>query len=126
MKEVESVTGHMGVVEPVTPVEELTAAPPASSLGVAPNLEVTEAVAGNAPEETGGSVVDPWQALAEVGTQLVSALATANDPAVPAHPWIERDPATGARSLKVPLPPPEVTSRIADAFSSLADLLRRR
>jgi hypothetical protein len=73
-----------------------------------------------------GNVVDPWQALAEVGAQLVSALATANDPAVPAHPWIERDPATGARSLKVPLPPPDVTSRIADAFSSLADLLRRR
>jgi hypothetical protein len=126
MKEVESVTGHMGVVEPVMPVEELMAAPPATSLGVAPNLEATEAVAGNAPEETGGAVGDPWQALAEVGAQLVSALATANDPAVPAHPWIERDPATGARSLKVPLPPPEVTSRIADAFSSLADLLRRR
>jgi superfamily II DNA or RNA helicase len=126
MKEVESVTGNMGVVEPVMPGEELMAAPPATSLEVAPNLEVTEAVAGNAPEETGESVVDPWQALAEVGAQLVSALATANDPAVPAHPWIERDPATGARSLKVPLPPPEVTSRIADAFLALADLLRRR
>ncbi len=48
-----------------------------------------------------------------------------SDPSAPAHPWIERDPATGARSLRVPLPPPAVTSRIADAFSTLADLLRR-
>lgn len=48
-----------------------------------------------------------------------------SDPAAPAHPWIERDPATGARSLKVPLPPANVTSRIADAFSTLADVLRR-
>ncbi len=126
MKDVESVTGHMGAAEPVAPVEELSAAPPATSPAFAPGGEAAETGAGDAALETRGSGVDPWQALAEVGAQLVSALATANDPAVPAHPWIERDPATGARSLKVPLPPPEVTSRIADAFSTLADLLRRR
>jgi hypothetical protein len=126
MKDVESVTGHMGAAEPVAPVEELSAAPPATSPAFAPGGEAAEAGAGDAALETRGSGVDPWQALAEVGAQLVSALATANDPAVPGHPWIERDPATGARSLKVPLPSPDVTSRIADAFSTLADLLRRR
>lgn len=126
MKEVESVTGHMGNAEPVTPAEEIAAAPPATLLEVAPNPEETEVRSGDSAMQMTGPVADPWQALAQVGAQLISALATADDPAAPAHPWIERDPATGARSLKLPLPPPEVASRIADALSSLADVLRRR
>jgi hypothetical protein len=126
MKEVENVTGHMGASEPVTPVEEIDAVRPATSPEIAPRGEAAEAGAGDATLETAGSAVDPWQVLAEVGAQLVSAVAAASDPTGRAHPWIERDPATGARSLKVPLPPPDVMSRIADAFSSLADLLRRQ
>ena len=31
-------------------------------------------------------------------------------PRRPAHPWIECDPATGVRSLKMPLPPPETAT----------------
>jgi hypothetical protein len=67
---------------------------------------------------------DPWRALAQIGAQLVSALTAANDPAAQAHPWVERDPTTGARNLKVPLPPPETARRLADAFSVFADALR--
>ena len=71
---------------------------------------------------------DPWQALMQVGAQFVAALAAANDPKadpkVAAHPWIERDPATGAQSLKMPLPPPEITRQLANALSALADGLR--
>ncbi len=126
MKEVESVTGHMGNAEPVTPAEEIAAVPPATSLETAQNPEEREVGAGEAAPDTRAPVADPWQALAQVGAQLISALAAANDPAAPAHPWIERDPSTGARSLKLPLPPPEAASRIADALSSLADVLRRR
>ena len=69
---------------------------------------------------------DPWLALVQVGAQLVAALVAANDPKAPAHPWIERDAATGARSLKMPLPPPETARQLADALSSLAEGLRGR
>ena len=73
-----------------------------------------------------GRALDPWLALAQVGAQFVAALAAAKDPAAPAHPWIERDPATGVRSLKIPLPPPETARQLADALSALADGLRGR
>jgi hypothetical protein len=43
-----------------------------------------------------------------------------------AHPWIERDPATGGQSLKLPLPPPETARQLANALSALADSLRGR
>lgn len=69
---------------------------------------------------------DPWGALLQFGSQLVTALAEKNDGATASHPWIERDPATGSRSLKVPLPPPETAKKIADALSVLADTLRGR
>ena len=45
-------------------------------------------------------------------------------PSAAAHPWIERDPATGAQSLKMPLPPPETARQLANALSALADSLR--
>ena len=62
----------------------------------------------------------------QVGAQLVFALGAANNPAAPAHPWIERDPGTGVQSLKVPLPPPETEGQIADVLSMLANTLRGR
>jgi hypothetical protein len=78
---------------------------------------------GSAPSQASA---DPWGALLQFGSQLVTALkATDNGGAAP-HPWIERDPATGSRSLKLPLPPPETAKKIADALSVLADALRGR
>jgi hypothetical protein len=106
MKEVENVTGNIAAVEAVTPAEEIA------------NLKA--AAEAPPPEAT----PDPWQALLQVGEQFVSALATANDPTAAAHPWIERDPATGAQSLRMPLPPPEIARRLADALSALATGLR--
>jgi hypothetical protein len=50
----------------------------------------------------------------------------ANDPSAPAHPWIERDPATGAQNFKIPLPPPETAKQLADALSAFANSLRGR
>ena len=109
MKDVENVTGHMGEGEAMTAAEE--AVGKAAPVETTPVLE-EEADAGVGTGETAQEApphidADPWQALVQVGAQLVSALASANDPAATAHPWIERDPATGVRNLKVPLPPPE-------------------
>ena len=67
---------------------------------------------------------DPWQVLLQVGTQFVAALAAANGPDAIAHPWVERDPATGVQSLKIPLPSPETAMQLANALSTLADSLR--
>jgi hypothetical protein len=74
----------------------------------------------------GDTGADPWQSLVQAGAQFISALAAANDPSAPAHPWIECDPSTGGRSLKIPLPPAEKTRWLADALSALADTLRGR
>jgi superfamily II DNA/RNA helicase len=134
MKEVENVTGRMGESEAVTPTEEV-----GNSIVAADDIEAAEdAKAGAdsragdiarsngqaAPRSDRGS--DPWLALVQVGVQFVAALAAANDPKAPAHPWIERDPATGMHSLKMPLPPPETARQLADALSALADGLRGR
>ena len=69
---------------------------------------------------------NPWRALAQIGAQFVAALAAANDPDPPAHPWVERDPTSGVRSLRIPLPPPETATQLANALSTLADSLRGR
>ena len=126
MKEVESVTGHMGDAEPVTPAEEVAAASTTTPLEAAPSQEETDLGAGATSSEGGEPAADPWQALAAVGMQLLSAFSAASDPAAPRHPWVERDPATGGCHIKLPLPPPETAHRLADAISMLADVLRRR
>jgi len=137
MKDVENVTGRMGEGEAVTPAEEVSYA--ASADDVTPRQEGGEAgnmkagpgefkgdgqAASQAP--VGDASANPWQALVDVGAQLVSALAAASDPKGRAHPWIERDPTSGASHLRVPLPPPETARRLADALSILADTLRDR
>ncbi len=54
----------------------------------------------------------------------MAALATANSPDAGAHPWVERDPATGMANLRIPLPPPEIARQIANALTALADNLQ--
>jgi superfamily II DNA or RNA helicase len=133
MKEVENVTGLMGESEVVTPAEEMTNVGAvdlaqstqdvpenpsgADSAAVFGQMDETEA----SPGDAGG---DPWHALAQIGAQFVTALVAANDADAARHPWIERDPATGAQSLKMPLPAPETARRLADVLSALADGLR--
>jgi SNF2 family DNA or RNA helicase len=120
MKDVENVTGSMGVGEAVTPAEEVMNFVTDDDAG---SVEETGRVdvAAAPPRDTS---FDPWQALAQVGTQFVAALAAASDPRALAHPWIERDPTTGVQSLKMPLPPPETARQLANALSALADSLR--
>jgi superfamily II DNA or RNA helicase len=137
MKDVENVTGHMGEGETMTPVEEASGVTTVTEAPLAPEAHADTKVGTgemaisahgeqNAPEQPPRNAADPWQVLAQLGTQLVSALGAASNPAAPAHLWIERDPRTGAQSLKVPLPPPETAGQIADALSMLANALRGR
>jgi hypothetical protein len=69
---------------------------------------------------------EPWSGLLQFGVELVSALSSSNDGAAAPHPWVERDPATGVRSLKLPLPPPDTVRRLADALSAISDALQRK
>jgi superfamily II DNA or RNA helicase len=132
MKDVENVTGRMGESQAMA-VDEEGAATMASSACASP-MDVDaqrQADAGDPVQEeprhgaaSQHSAINPWQVLVQAGTQLVSALTAASQRDCPAHPWIERDPVSGARSLKVPLPPPETARQLADALTTLADALR--
>ncbi len=128
MKEVESVTGRIGDGEAMTPAEEMRNISVAGDAGSAE--ESTADVDIDVARPEGAAALsrdrgpDPWQALAQVGAQFVAALAAASDPDAPAHPWIERNPATGAQNLRIPLPAPETARQLADALSALADNLR--
>jgi superfamily II DNA or RNA helicase len=128
MKDVENVTGRMGEGEAVTPAEEVRNFASAEESGAVE--EAIEAVPPGPVEPAAApsdpASPDPWRALARVGAQLIAALASANDPGGSAHPWIERDPRTGAQNLRVPLPPPDTARQIADALSALAGSLRGR
>jgi hypothetical protein len=131
MKDVENVTGHMGEGEAMTPAEEVksgVAADDAASVEDADGnigaAEVAAARTDGSAAPLRGSGPDPWQTLIQVGAQFIAGLAAANDSDAAEHPWIERNPATGAQSLKIPLPPPETARHLADALSALADSLR--
>ncbi|MDX1252070.1 MAG: DEAD/DEAH box helicase family protein [Gammaproteobacteria bacterium] len=137
MKDVENVTGCMGEGEVMTPAEEAGGGQTVTEAVFVPipeeqadagasdgEMAIAEYERQGAPKVTPRNDTDPWQALMQVGAQLVSALGAASNPAAPAHPWIERDPSTGVQSLKVPLPSPETAGRIADVLSMLASTLR--
>ena len=124
MKDVENVTGHIGKGEAVTPAEEVKNIVTADDAGSPEDLDAEVNAPAGTPAIGSANGSDPWQALALIGAQFIGALAAANDPSSPAHPWIERDPVSGARSLKMPLPPPETARQIANALSALADGLR--
>ena len=138
MKEVENVTGRMGEGEAMMAAEEAAsvASAPVESPGEAAAADES-AVAGDiasaadayAPEAAAATAqeagVDPWGVLLQAGTQLVSALSAAGAAEATSHPWLERDPATGACSLRLPLPPPQTARRLAEVLSLIADSLRR-
>lgn len=133
MKDVENVTGHMGEGEAITPGEEAAGVTADAPSGPEAHTETRTRVGGPADTEPLGqgplglarqNETDPWQALTQLGAQLAAAFGAAGNPAASAHPWIERDPDTGAQSLKLPLPPPETAGKIADVLSMLANTLR--
>ena len=137
MKEVENVTGRMGEGEAMVPTEEAASVDSAAVESPVEAAAADEsALAGDiasaadayAPEAAAPAAqaagVDPWGVLLQAGAQLVSALSAAGDAEAKSHPWLERDPETGARSLRLPLPSPQTARRLADALSAIADSLR--
>lgn len=132
MKDVENVTGHMGEGEAVSPAEEAGNATAASGAEPTVAMDTEDKPEAGVEMQEADDVApnqanaDPWGVLVQLGSQLVTALMATNDGAAVSHPWIERDPATGSRNLKVPLPPPETAERIADVLAVLADTLRGR
>ena len=71
---------------------------------------------------TGGQP-SPWGALLQAGLTLAAALRDDDGGTAPAHDWIERDPATGARRLVIPVPPAATVRRLADALGDIAGAL---
>jgi hypothetical protein len=69
------------------------------------------------------SFADPWQTLAQLGTQLIGALNVAQNPETASHPWVERSSSKGPAHLKIPLPKPETMRQLADAFAQFAQHL---
>lgn len=134
MKEVESVTAAATPAEPIAPAEEMAAvvaAPAESGETSVPADRMADA--GPARDATapaplpGSAVADPWAALLGAGSQLVDALVAASRPAGEAadHPWVQRDARSGQAHLRLPLPPPETTRRIADLLAGLAAALSK-
>lgn len=129
MKDVENVTGHMGEGETMASAEEAiivapTEAPPMAA--TAPdNVGAVSTALTDGCAAADEASTDPWSALLQVGAKIISSLA-AGDSLDDPNSWIERDPTTGARHLKVPVPPPETVRRFADVLSVLADTLRGR
>lgn len=128
MKDVENVTGRMGESETMAPQEE-AAASAAEEAPLAAGDTAEDRDGGEEAQKMAGTALpqtspDPWSALLQIGTQLASALAASGNGADAAHPWVERDPSTGTRSIRLPMPPPETAKRLADSLSVLADTLR--
>ena len=131
MRDVERVTGRIGEAETVTPEEEASASPKAGRQIPDEGANIESATEADATQDAAtapapGIRPDPWAALMEVGVHIASALRVAGDGGAAAHPWVVHDPITGTRSLKVPLPPPDVVRGLADALATIADALRNR
>ncbi len=126
MQDVENVTSNMNKSDPLDQAEQ----PPIRQENISESKEdrrkeVAEVDSIQASATTESTVSDPWQAIAQVGGQLIAALASAHNPDAPAHPWVERDQQSGNSHLKIPVPPPETTRQLADTFAALADMLRK-
>ena len=134
MKDVENVTGRMGDGEAMAPSEEagqvaemaLAASSDAATTEPDANADGTATLphaAGTDQATAAAAAAEPWSGLLRFGAELAAALSAPDGGAATTHPWVERDPATGARSLRVPLPAPDTGKRIADALALLADAL---
>ena len=93
----------------------------------AQGARLPEALIDEARGPQNGAVSDsrqsPWDALLQAGLSLAAVLRDDDGSTPPAHDWIERDPASGARRLVIPVPPAETVQRLADALGEIAGAL---
>jgi hypothetical protein len=74
--------------------------------------------ASSAAVDTAGAAAteaDPWATLCEAGAALLQGMASRRAGGAPPF-TIERDPATGQASVRLPLPDPAVLRKLAQAF----------
>lgn len=112
MRSVSDVTASMGepentAVEPA-PAPLVEAGSPSPS-ALTPPAPVGQPDSVRSPAAT--NAPDPWPALLQAGAAWLQGLAAGGGP-----PRIETDPQTGQPSLRLPLPPPEVLTHLAQAL----------
>jgi Helicase conserved C-terminal domain len=144
MESVEQVTGSAGVMEGEASVEEESVgdlsldtvadiqdsessemAAGAASMVVQGANEASESHAAESPiaivaklpaEVTKSArIADPWTPLLTAGVQFLDELAAATKGGAQS-PWVETDPKTGKRYLKLPMPQPEAVERLAEGL----------
>jgi hypothetical protein len=67
---------------------------------------------------TAPGAADPWAPLLAAGAQLLGELSAASS-GERASPWVQTDPATGERYLKLPMPDPQTIQRLAEGLLGL-------
>ncbi|MGQ0543987.1 MAG: DEAD/DEAH box helicase, partial [Betaproteobacteria bacterium] len=108
----ESVEKAAGAIRRPEPGDE----PGEDELGAAP---------AGATEEPAAAATEPWRGLVNAGVELLSQLAAAlpaqgkEQPAPGRLPFLETDPQTGRRYLRLQLPDPAALSRLAGALGGL-------
>ena len=154
MESVDEVTGAMGTADDAVAGAENSAVTPAPALSephsrsappsAVEDLPPAAAQADDAPADPAADpavapmspsapspevAVDPWAPLLDLGLQWLSGLSAAPSPEVPGSSAsaarITTDPATGQRSLSLPLPAPATVKRLVDGLAGLAAALAR-
>lgn len=121
--------------QPAAPISEKTARADIEEVTApVPDIAMESAPAAVPNKDTSPDTApmnDPWAAIAQVGGQLLAALAagstkptSGDEPA--RHPWISENPESGERRLSIPLPPPEVAHQIAVALQGIAQALQKK
>jgi len=140
MKDIEKVTKGFGESEAMTAAEEdaeNASVPGGVANSVADDIadgvdaDSTDSASAQQPRpqtlpaepERRGAPPDPWPGLLQFGAALASALSEPDDGLAAAHPWVVRDAATGQRSLKLPLPPPETAKQLAGVLAVISNAL---
>ena len=119
MHSVEAVAGSMGEAD----ADGVDAGTAAMAVATAPAdaSPMTQPAADRPDSPTrAAEPADPWAAILEAGAAMLQGLASARaagGPVAGAAPFtIERDPATGQASIRLPLPDAAVLQRLARAF----------
>ena len=106
------IAANASVAEPTPPTTHPTPSTPPNQPGVAAGADAT-----TTPTE------DLWAPLLAAGARFIGEIVATAQEGTPS-PWVETDPATGQRHLRVPLPAPQDVQRIADGLLKLLTGLR--
>lgn len=118
MESVEQVTSAAGAIEAETATEtEVAVELPAEDK--AAREAADQPLAGHVQAtETPHPSADPWAPLLEAGIHLLGELAAASKGDTQSR-WVETDPNTGRRYLKLPVPEPQAVQHLADSLVKL-------